>query len=73
MIMQNIIIMTDTTALCDPWPSSELFVILPYCRSVRLLLWISKQLNVYGVRLLVTHPTPNLEDQYISLRLGSTP
>jgi hypothetical protein len=26
------------TALCEPWPSSELFAILPYCRSVQLIL-----------------------------------
>jgi hypothetical protein len=61
------------TALCEPWPSSELFAILPYCRSVRLLLlWISKQLNFYGVRLLASRPTPNLEDQCIPLRLAPT-
>jgi hypothetical protein len=29
-----IIIITGTTALCEPWPSSGLFAILPYCRSV---------------------------------------
>jgi hypothetical protein len=54
-----IIIITGTTALCEPWPSSELFAILPHCRSVRLLfLLISKQLNFYGVILLASHPTP---------------
>jgi hypothetical protein len=61
------------TALCEPWPSSELFAILPYCRSVRLLLlWISKQLNLYDVRLLPPHPAPNLEDQCITLCLAPT-
>jgi hypothetical protein len=68
------IIITGTTALCEPWSSSELFAILPYCRSVRLLLsWISEQLNFYGVRLLASRPTPNREDQCIPLRLFSTP
>jgi hypothetical protein len=69
-----IIIIIGTTALCEPWPSSELFAILPYCRSVRLLLlWISEQLNFYGVRLLASHSTPNLEDQCVPLRLAPTP
>jgi hypothetical protein len=54
-----IVIIIIGTALCEPWPSSELFAILPYCRSVRLLLlWISEQLNFYGVRLLASYPTP---------------
>jgi hypothetical protein len=61
-----IIIITGTTALCDPWSSSGLFPILPYCRSVRLLLlWISEQCNFYGVRLSASRPTPNLEDKGI--------
>jgi hypothetical protein len=39
-------------------------------RSVRLfLLWISEQFGFYGVRLLASRPTPNLEDQDIPLRL----
>jgi hypothetical protein len=67
------IIIIVTTALCEPWPSSELFVILPYCRSVGLLLRISKQFNFYDVRLLASHPTSNLEDQCIPLRLAPTP
>jgi hypothetical protein len=29
--------------------------------------------SFYGVRLLVSHPTPNLEDQGIPLRLAPTP
>jgi hypothetical protein len=37
METEVIITITGTTALCEPWPSSELFTILPY--------WISKQLN----------------------------
>jgi hypothetical protein len=31
------------------------------------------QLSVYGVTLLVSRPTPNLEDQGIPLRLAPTP
>jgi hypothetical protein len=30
IIIIIIIIITGTTALCEPWPSSELFAILPY-------------------------------------------
>jgi hypothetical protein len=59
IIIIIIIIITGTTALYEPWSSSELLAILPYCRSVRLLLlWISKQLNFYGVRLLASRPNP---------------
>jgi hypothetical protein len=44
----TIIVIVGTTALCEPWPSSELFAILSYCTSVRLLLpWISEQLYFY--------------------------
>jgi hypothetical protein len=69
-----IIIITGRTALREPWPSSQLFTILPYCRSVRLLLlWISEQLNFYGVKLSALRPTLNLEDQCIPLRLAPTP
>jgi hypothetical protein len=69
-----IIVITGATALGEPWPSSQLFAILPYCRSVRLLLlWISEQFNFYSVRLSVLRPTPNLEDQGIPLLLAPTP
>jgi hypothetical protein len=34
---------------------------------------VSEQFSFYGVRLLVSRPTPNLEDQNIPLRLASTP
>jgi hypothetical protein len=34
---------------------------------------VSVQFNFYGVRLLVSRPTPNLEDQSIPLRLAPTP
>jgi hypothetical protein len=69
-----IIVITGTSALYKPWPSAELFDILPYCRSVRLLLlWISEQLNFYGVRFSASRPTPNLEDQGIPLCLAPTP
>jgi hypothetical protein len=34
---------------------------------------VSEQFIVYGVRLLVSRPTPKLEDQGISLRLAPTP
>jgi hypothetical protein len=74
IIIIIIIIITGMTALCEPWPSSELFAILLYCRSIQLLLlWISKQFNVYGVRLLASRLTPNLEGQCIPLRLAPTP
>jgi hypothetical protein len=33
----------------------------------------SEQFSFYGVRLLVSRPTPNLEDQGIPLRLPPTP
>jgi hypothetical protein len=33
----------------------------------------SEQFSFHGVRLLVSRPTPNLEDQGIPLRLASTP
>jgi hypothetical protein len=68
-----LIIITGTTALCEPWPSSKLFAILPYCRFVRLLLLcISEQPAFYGVRLSASRPTLNLEDQCIPLRLAPT-
>jgi hypothetical protein len=31
---------------------------------------VPEQFNVYGMRLLVSRPTPNLEDQGIPLRLA---
>jgi hypothetical protein len=34
---------------------------------------IYEQFSFYGVRLLVSRPTPNLEDQGIPLRLAPTP
>jgi hypothetical protein len=34
---------------------------------------VAEQFSVYGVRLLVSRPTPNLEDQSIPLRLAPTP
>jgi hypothetical protein len=34
---------------------------------------VSEQSSFYGVRLLVSRLTPNLEDQGISLRLAPTP
>jgi hypothetical protein len=34
---------------------------------------IPEQFSFYGVRLLVSRPTPNLEDQGIPLRLAPTP
>jgi hypothetical protein len=34
---------------------------------------VSEQFSLYGVRLLVSRPTPNLEDQGIPLRLVPTP
>jgi hypothetical protein len=43
-------------------------------RSLHLLfLRISEQFNFYGVRLLASRPTPNLEDQGIPLYLAPTP
>jgi hypothetical protein len=34
---------------------------------------VSEQFSFYGVRLLVSRPTLNLEDQGITLRLAPTP
>jgi hypothetical protein len=34
---------------------------------------VPEQFSFYGVRLLVSRPTPNLEDQGIFLRLAPTP
>jgi hypothetical protein len=34
---------------------------------------VPEQFNFYGVRLLVSRPTPNLEDQGIPHRLAPTP
>jgi hypothetical protein len=34
---------------------------------------VPEQFSFYGVRLLLSRPTPNLEDQGIPLRLASTP
>jgi hypothetical protein len=34
---------------------------------------VPEQFGFYGVRLLVSRPTPNLEDQGIPLRLAPTP
>jgi hypothetical protein len=43
--------------LCEPWPSSELFAVLPYCGFVRLLLRISEQFNFYDVRPTAPRPS----------------
>jgi hypothetical protein len=34
---------------------------------------VPEQFSFYGVRFLVSRPTPNLEDQDIPLRLAPTP
>jgi hypothetical protein len=34
---------------------------------------VPEQFSFYGVRVLVSRPTPNLEDQGIPLRQASTP
>jgi hypothetical protein len=34
---------------------------------------VPEQFSFYGERLLVSRPTPNVEDQGISLRLAPTP
>jgi hypothetical protein len=34
---------------------------------------VSEQFSFYGVRLLASHPTPNLEDHGIPLRLAPSP
>jgi hypothetical protein len=34
---------------------------------------VSEQFSFYGVRLLASRPTPNLEDQGVPLRLPPTP
>jgi hypothetical protein len=34
---------------------------------------VSEQFSFYGLKLLVSRPNPNLEDQAIPLRLAPTP
>jgi hypothetical protein len=38
----------------------------------RLIIWFLNNLVFYGVRLLASRPTPNLEDQSIPIRLAPT-
>jgi hypothetical protein len=38
-----------------------------------LTVWFLNNLVFYGVRLLASRPTPNMEDQGIPLRLAPTP
>jgi hypothetical protein len=50
------------TAHGELWPPEQ---------SVSIL--VPEQFSFYGVRLLASRPTPNLEDQSIPLRLAPTP
>jgi hypothetical protein len=52
------------------WPPEQSASILLYSDADCL---VSEQFNFYGVRLMVSRPTPKLEDQGIPLRLAPTP
>jgi hypothetical protein len=83
-----ILSMTDwllgSTVLVEPWPpsrpsSSHLFCVhvssarvAPDDQTVFCLYKVPEQCCFSGVRLLASRPTPNLEDQGVSLHLGST-
>jgi hypothetical protein len=58
------------TAQGELWPAEQSASILPYSEADCL---VSEQFSFYGVRLLASRPTPNLEDQGILFRLGPTP
>jgi hypothetical protein len=74
------------TAQGELWPPEQSASILLYssstgssylsCRIYFILEaddLVSQQFNLYGVGLLALRPTPNLEDQDISLRLSPIP
>jgi hypothetical protein len=48
-------------------------LILPLFHTSEADYLVSEQFTFYGVRLLVSRPTPNLGDQGIPLRLAPTP
>jgi hypothetical protein len=58
------------TAQGELWPPEQSSPILHYSEADCL---VSEQFSFYGVRLLVSRPTPNLDDQGIPLRLAPTP
>jgi hypothetical protein len=57
------------TAQGELWPPEKSASILLYSEADCL---VSEQFSFYGVILLVSRPTPNLEDQGIPLRLAGT-
>jgi hypothetical protein len=58
------------TAQGELWPPEQSASILLYSEADCL---VSEQFSFYGVTLLASRPTPNLEDQGIPLRLAPTP
>jgi hypothetical protein len=58
------------TAQGEFWLSEQTASILLYSEADSL---VSEQFSFYGVRLLASRPTPNLEDQGIPLHLTPTP
>jgi hypothetical protein len=58
------------TAQVEFWPPEQSASILLYSEADYV---VSKQFSFYGVRLLASRPTPNLEDEGIPLRLAPTP
>jgi hypothetical protein len=59
-----------STAQGELWPPEQSASILLYSEADYL---VSQQFSFYSVRLLVSRPIPNLEDQGIPLRLAPTP
>jgi hypothetical protein len=57
------------TAQVELWPPEQSASIFRYSEANCL---VSEQFSFYGVRLLASRPTPNLEDQGIPLRMAST-
>jgi hypothetical protein len=58
------------------WPPQQPASILLYSSSIHPSeadCLVSEQFSFYGVRMLASRPTPNLEDQGIPLRLAPTP
>jgi hypothetical protein len=49
-----------------------IFADFPFIPSIQAHYLVPEQFSFYGVRLLVSRPTPNLEDHGIPLRLAPT-
>jgi hypothetical protein len=62
----------SATAQGELWPPEQSASILLYIHP-RLIIWFLNNFVFYGLRLLVSRPTPNLGDQGIPLRLAPTP